>query len=144
VLSIAGLSISMILASVSFAGSSSKPAPKSKLMAMEIASSEIAQEISLKQKMDPKKVQMILDAFVKESIETIEDGKKVKVTGFGIFYPSEIQSRTWINPKTQQKSNIPERRIIRFRPSDKLKKALNLADEPQEEIEDEDAQKREE
>ncbi|MBR57220.1 MAG: integration host factor subunit alpha [Myxococcales bacterium] len=57
--------------------------------------------------------------------ETIERGQKVKISGFGNFVVLEKRERIGRNPKTGDHITITPRRVLTFRPSQILKKALN-------------------
>jgi integration host factor subunit alpha len=57
--------------------------------------------------------------------ETLEKGVKIKLSGFGNFVVREKHARSGRNPQTGQGIVISARRVLAFRPSPVLKKALN-------------------
>jgi integration host factor subunit alpha len=57
--------------------------------------------------------------------ETMEDGKKIKIPGFGIFVVRHKRPRKGRNPKTGEEMAISGRRVVTFKPSNGLRKALN-------------------
>lgn len=57
--------------------------------------------------------------------KTLEKGEKLKVSGFGNFVVRDKLARTGRNPQTGQDLVINARRVLTFRPSPVLKKALN-------------------
>ena len=57
--------------------------------------------------------------------ETLERGEKIKISGFGNFVVRDKNSRPGRNPQTGDPITISERRILTFKTSDKLRKALN-------------------
>jgi integration host factor subunit alpha len=57
--------------------------------------------------------------------ETLETGDKIKISGFGNFVVREKQSRKGRNPQTGQEIQISARRVLTFKPSQILRKALN-------------------
>lgn len=59
---------------------------------------------------------------LKESLET---GEKVKISGFGNFIPREKRPRRGRNPKTGDALTISGRRVVTFKPSPILRKAVN-------------------
>lgn len=61
--------------------------------------------------------------------ETLEDGTKIKISGFGNFEVRDKNARPGRNPQTREELTISARRILRFKPSQKLKDRLN-ADRP--------------
>jgi integration host factor subunit alpha len=59
--------------------------------------------------------------------ETLEGGNKVKISGFGNFVVREKRSRKGRNPQTGEEIQISARRVLTFKPSQVLRKALNTA-----------------
>ena len=60
--------------------------------------------------------------------ETMERGEKVKISGFGNFITREKQARKGRNPKTGVNLTISARRVLTFKPSAILRKAVNQGD----------------
>jgi len=59
---------------------------------------------------------------------TLEKGEKVKISGFGNFVTREKRSRKGRNPKTGVNLTISARRVLTFKPSAILRKAVNQGD----------------
>ena len=57
--------------------------------------------------------------------ETLREGEKVKISGFGNFEIKEKGERIGRNPKTNEEIKIPPRKIISFKTSQVLKSELN-------------------
>ena len=57
--------------------------------------------------------------------ETLESGEKIKISGFGNFTIREKRSRKGRNPQTGEEIQISARRVLTFKPSQVLRKALN-------------------
>jgi len=57
--------------------------------------------------------------------ETLEKGTTVKISGFGSFITREKRPRKGRNPKTGGELIISARRVLTFKPGQKLRKALN-------------------
>lgn len=57
--------------------------------------------------------------------ETLEQGEKIKISGFGTFTVKEKKSRKGRNPQTGEGITISARRVLTFKPSQVLKRALN-------------------
>ena len=55
----------------------------------------------------------------------VGSGKNMKLTGFGNFIVREKRSRKGRNPQTGDVLVIAKRRVLTFRPSQVLKKAIN-------------------
>jgi len=68
-------------------------------------------------------------AVIEEVFETIktelEQGEKVKVSGFGNFTIRQKRARRGRNPQTGSEIIIGERRVMTFKASQLLKKAIN-------------------
>jgi len=67
--------------------------------------------------------------------ETLERGEKVKISGFGNFITREKRARKGRNPKTGKELMISGRRVLTFKPSAMLRKAVNQENQIAEEIE---------
>jgi integration host factor subunit alpha len=57
--------------------------------------------------------------------ETLEQGEKIKVSGFGNFVVRDKNARVGRNPQTGEEITISARRVLTFKPSQVLKNALN-------------------
>jgi integration host factor subunit alpha len=57
--------------------------------------------------------------------ETLESGSKIKISGFGNFVVREKRSRKGRNPQTGEEIQISARRVLTFKPSQVLRKAIN-------------------
>jgi integration host factor subunit alpha len=63
--------------------------------------------------------------------DTLADGEKVKISGFGNFVVREKNARKGRNPQTGQEILLEARRVLTFKPSLVLKNILNEDDEPE-------------
>lgn len=57
--------------------------------------------------------------------ETLEQGEKIKISGFGNFVVRRKQPRVGRNPQTGEEITITDRRVLTFKPSAVLKESLN-------------------
>ncbi|UCF31322.1 MAG: integration host factor subunit alpha [bacterium] len=57
--------------------------------------------------------------------ENLEQGNKVKLSGFGNFVIRQKDVRKGRNPKTGEEMEISARRVLTFKPSQKLKDYIN-------------------
>lgn len=67
----------------------------------------------------------ILDMIVDEIIQELSSGQDVKLSSFGTFSLRDKKARTGRNPKTGVEAVISSRRVISFKPSQTLRKAIN-------------------
>ena len=57
--------------------------------------------------------------------ETLEGGEKIKIHGFGNFVVRRKRPRKGRNPQTGEEVTISGRRVVTFKPSIVLRKAVN-------------------
>ena len=60
--------------------------------------------------------------------ETLSEGEKVKISGFGNFVVRQKNARKGRNPQTGQEILLDARRVLTFKPSLVLKNVLNESD----------------
>ncbi len=63
----------------------------------------------------------LVKSFFEEQAASLAVGKQVKLSGFGNFDLRDKKERPGRNPKTGEKIPISARRVVTFRPGDKLK-----------------------
>lgn len=73
----------------------------------------------------PKESKGVVDQVFGILKETMEDGKKIKISGFGNFVVRQKRPRKGWNPKTGEEMVISGRRVVIFKPSTVLRKILN-------------------
>ncbi|MDY6857138.1 MAG: integration host factor subunit alpha [Thermodesulfobacteriota bacterium] len=78
-------------------------------------------KVGISQKESAEIVEMVLDIVKK----TLEEGETVKISGFGNFSVREKRARRGRNPQTGEEIEITARRVLTFKPSQVLKRALN-------------------
>ncbi|RMF25009.1 MAG: integration host factor subunit alpha [Deltaproteobacteria bacterium] len=57
----------------------------------------------------------------------LESGEKVKISGFGNFVVNDKRPRKGRNPQTGEEIIISGRRVLTFKPSQVLKRTINMA-----------------
>ena len=62
-----------------------------------------------------------IEAFFEEIRKALESGEQVKLSGFGNFDLRDKSERPGRNPKTKEDIPIKARRVVTFRPGQKLK-----------------------
>ncbi len=91
---------------------------------------EVARSVQLTKKQAETIVNVVLDSIV----ESLRDGEKIELRGFGSFRIRNRKSRMGRNPKTGAKVEVPSKRIPYFKPGKELKELIN----PGETFEDDD------
>lgn len=59
--------------------------------------------------------------------DTLANGEKIKISGFGNFVVREKRARIGRNPQTGETIEISARRVLTFRPSQVLRAEVNTA-----------------
>jgi integration host factor subunit alpha len=86
---------------------------------------EMVRIICEKMGFKPKESTEIMDQVFNILKETMEDGKKVMISGFGNFVVRQKRPRKGRNPKTGEEIVISGRKVVTFKPSTVLREALN-------------------
>jgi len=63
----------------------------------------------------------LVDSFFEELIASLAVGEQVRLSGFGNFDLRDKNERPGRNPKTGEEIPITARRVVTFRPGEKLK-----------------------
>ncbi len=66
----------------------------------------------------------LVESFFEELAASLAVGKQVKLSGFGNFDLRDKKERPGRNPKTGEKIAVTARRVVTFRPGNKLKARL--------------------
>ena len=71
--------------------------------------------------LNKKEARELVDSFFEELISSLAVGEQVKLSGFGNFDIRDKNERPGRNPKTGEKVPITARRVVTFRPGQKLR-----------------------
>jgi integration host factor subunit alpha len=66
----------------------------------------------------------LVEMFFEEVRDALETGKNVKLSGFGNFILRDKTQRPGRNPKTGEEIPVTARRVVTFRPGQKLKQRV--------------------
>ncbi len=69
----------------------------------------------------------LVELFFEEVRRSLENGEQVKLSGFGNFDLRDKNQRPGRNPKTGEDIPITARRVVTFRPGQKLKSRVEKA-----------------
>ena len=70
-------------------------------------------------------VERIVNTIFNEITQSLADGKRVELRGFGAFSVQHRQQRTGRNPRTGEAVNVEEKYIPRFKTGKELRLKLN-------------------
>ena len=72
-------------------------------------------------------VENVLNCFVDDTIEALQNGEKVTIAGFGRFEMRQRQAEGFTNPKTKQKGTLTPRATPGFKVSGLMKQKIEQA-----------------
>lgn len=81
----------------------------------------VAREAELTKKDAEQLVEIVFDSI----IESLNQGEKIELRGFGSFRVRERNERNGRNPKTGAAVSIPAKRVAYFKPGKELKELIN-------------------
>ena len=102
---------------------------------MTLTKAELVSIVSDKCSFSRQESVQIVDQVFQILKETLEKGEKVKISGFGNFIVHEKRPRRGRNPQTGEEVIISGRRVLKFKPSANLRKAVNQENQLPETIE---------
>lgn len=82
---------------------------------------EVARTVQVTKKQAETIVNIVLDSIV----DSLRQGEKIELRGFGSFRIRSRKSRLGRNPKTGDKVEVPPKRIPYFKPGKELKELIN-------------------
>jgi integration host factor subunit alpha len=71
--------------------------------------------------LNKREARELVDLFFQELEECLVDREQITLSGFGNFHLRDKSERPGRNPKTGENVPIPARRVVTFRPGNKLK-----------------------
>ena len=95
-------------------------------MRINLTKKEIINSIYMQLGFSKKISENLLEDFLSIILDELIRKKKVKIAKFGTFELRFKKSRYGRNPKTLEKKIITERNVVLFKPSNELKKYINL------------------
>ena len=88
---------------------------------MSLTKAEMAERLFDELGLNKREAKEMVELFFEKIRLALEDGSQVKLSGFGNFDLREKNQRPGRNPKTGQEIPISARRVVTFRPGQKLK-----------------------
>jgi integration host factor subunit alpha len=86
-----------------------------------LTKAKMADQLFYELGLNKREAKEIVELFFDEILDSLEDNVQVKLTGFGNFDLREKGERPGRNPKTGEEIPISARRVVTFRPGQKLK-----------------------
>jgi integration host factor subunit alpha len=88
---------------------------------MALTKAEMAERLFVDVGLNKREAKELVDAFFETVRDALERGEQVKLSGFGNFDLRLKNERPGRNPKTGEEIPISARRVVTFRPGQKLK-----------------------
>ena len=88
---------------------------------MSLTKAEIANRLFNEVGLNKREAKEFVDAYFEIIKAALEDGENVKLSGFGNFQLRDKKERPGRNPKTGEEIPISARRVVTFRPGQKLR-----------------------
>jgi len=86
---------------------------------------DIIQDVYEKLGIPKKDSAKIVESVFELMKDSLAKGEKIKISGFGNFLVKEKKSRRGHNPQTGEEISISARRVLTFKSSQVLRRALN-------------------
>jgi|TARA_R110000868_G_scaffold187563_1_gene430080 integration host factor subunit alpha len=88
---------------------------------MALTKADMAERLFEDLGLNKREAKELVEAFFEEVRGSLEVGRQVKLSGFGNFDLRDKNQRPGRNPKTGEEIPISARRVVTFRPGQKLK-----------------------
>ncbi|MFA7387163.1 MAG: integration host factor subunit alpha [Thiohalobacteraceae bacterium] len=88
---------------------------------MALTKAELAEKLFEELGLNKREAKELVEMFFEEIRVALETGSQVKLSGFGNFDLRDKNRRPGRNPKTGEEIPISARRVVTFRPGQKLK-----------------------
>jgi len=88
---------------------------------------ELIDIVSVKREMTKKDAEILVNTVFDTMVDSMVNGEKVVISGFGTFRINDREERKGVSPKTKEAIVIPACRAVTFKPSNRLKEAMNEA-----------------
>ena len=88
---------------------------------MALTKAEMSEHLFEKLGLSKRDAKDLVELFFEEVRRALENGEQVKLSGFGNFDLRDKNQRPGRNPKTGEDIPITARRVVTFRPGQKLK-----------------------
>lgn len=93
-----------------------------------LTKAELAEHLYEELGLSKREAKMMVEAFFEEIRAALRENEQVKLSGFGNFDLRDKRERPGRNPKTGEEIPISARRVVTFRPGQKLKRLVENQD----------------
>ncbi len=97
---------------------------------MVMTKAELVEDVARAAELTKKDAERLVEIVFESIIDTLNQGEKIELRGFGSFRVRERGARRGRNPKTGDPVNIPAKRVPYFKPGKELKELINEEQAP--------------
>jgi integration host factor subunit beta len=91
---------------------------------------ELVDQVARTTQLTKKHAEIMVNTVFDSIVDSLKDGEKIELRGFGSFRIRQRGSRTGRNPKTGARVDVPSKSIPYFKPGKELRELLNGEEEP--------------
>ncbi|OOC10864.1 MULTISPECIES: integration host factor subunit alpha [Thioalkalivibrio] len=89
-----------------------------------VTKADLAATLNEELGLNKREAKEFVEMFFEEMRQSLEDGEGVKLSGFGNFVLRDKNQRPGRNPKTGEEIPVSARRVVTFRPGQKLRERV--------------------
>lgn len=90
-----------------------------------VTKAQLVEEVARSANLTKKDAEVIVSTVFESIVDSLKDGDKIELRGFGSFRIRERGSRIGRNPKTGARVDVPSKNIPYFKPGKELRERLN-------------------
>ena len=91
---------------------------------------ELVDQVARTTQLTKKHAEIMVNTVFDSIVDSLKDGEKIELRGFGSFRIRQRGSRTGRNPKTGARVEVPSKSIPYFKPGKELRELLNGEGDP--------------
>src|ERR1700680_3334009 len=93
-----------------------------------LTKADLIEEVLRITELPRKESETIVETIFDSIIESLQNGDKIEIRGFGSFRTGQRRGRVGRNPKSGEKVEVPPKKIPFFKPGKELKDFVNSAE----------------
>ena len=86
---------------------------------------ELVEKLADKSKLSRKQAVDVINAMTQSISDSLAEGNKVEIRGFGSFRIRDRKARTAYNPRSRVEVEVPAKKVPFFKPGNDLKKLVD-------------------
>ena len=86
---------------------------------------ELVEQVARNTQLTKKHAEIMVNTVFDSIVDSLKDGEKIELRGFGSFRIRQRDSRVGRNPKTGDTVQVPSKKIPYFKPGKELRELLN-------------------